>query len=121
MGIGIRKSMMKVKRKEAMQATLKARLSFAGSSSMARSALIWCFSSSSVLCLGEGEESDVGVDDGVDEELMARVVSQEKSLGLARETLTETMRPVMMAARLPVKNIGYRFWEYLLWVARLTG
>ena len=38
--------------------------------------------------------------------LMSRVWSQSNSAGFANETQTETIRPTIMAARLPAK-VGY--------------
>lgn len=117
MGIGIKKSIEKVSRKEAMQATLKARRSFVGSSTAGSSSRISCSSSRTVgrslLLFGLAFsfpslsiEPELGVvmrDDGA---LIKRVVSQLKGSGLASETATVTMSPVMMAARLPAR-VGY--------------
>ncbi len=111
--MGIRKSIVTVKTKDAIQATLKALLNFDGSSSADKSALTCLSSSRSVGRSGsafsfalssvdEGEEGDVRTD----EALMDRVVSQEKGLGRARETVTLTIRPVIIAARLPA-NVEY--------------
>ena len=104
---------MKVKRKDAMQATLNALRSFVGSSSTARSA--WAplsssckvgvegtgFSSGSDLSFGSTsvEESDEAAIKT--ELLMERVDTQEYDSGRARDTTTVTIRPVIMAARLP--------------------
>ena len=117
MGIGIKKSMEKVSRKEAMQATLKARRSFLGSSTARSSSRISCpsfrtvgrllstlgvsfsFSSFSI-------EPELGVVTGDVGALIKRVVSQSKGSGLASETATVTTSPTIMAARLPAK-VGY--------------
>ncbi len=83
--MGIRKSIVNVRTKDAIQATLKALLNFDGSSSAATSTLT-CFSSSRTVgrsgsafsfassSVDDGEEGDVRTD----EALMDRVVSQEK-------------------------------------------
>ena len=101
-----------------MQATLNALRSFVGSSSTVRSSLA-PFSSSPELGIGESAFSfrsdfsfgSAWVDDCDEaavktEALMERVVSQEYGLGRARDTTTVTMRPVIMAARLPA-NVEY--------------
>lgn len=116
MGIGIRKSIQKVSRKEAMHATLKARRSFLGSSTARSSSRISCSSSRTVgrllflfglafsfLSLSMEPELGVAVRDGA---LIERVVSQSKGSGFASETATVTISPIMMAARFPA-NVGY--------------
>ena len=108
--------MEKVSRKEAMHATLKARRSFLGSSTASSSSRICCSSSrtvgKSLLLFGSSfsffslsmePELGVAVRDGA---LIKRVVSQLKGSGLASETDTVTMSPIMMAARFPAK-VGY--------------
>ena len=117
MGIGIRKSMERVSRKDAMHATLKARRSFLGSSIASSSSRISRSSSRTVgrLLFRFGSsfsfsslsiEPELGVVMRGGGALIKRVVSQSKGSGLASETATVTMRPTMMAARFPAK-VGY--------------
>ncbi len=96
-----------------MQASLKARRSFLGSSTANWSACVSWSSSGrwrGLLGLafsfsGVSMEAELGV--GMREgALIRRVVSQVKGSGLASETATVTMSPVMMAARFPAK-VGY--------------
>ena len=126
MGIGIRKSMAKVRRKEARQASLKACRRDWGSGA-AREASGCCSSSEWRVggVLGLESEFVVGLalslfsstsmepeleaavgefDEGA--ALIERVMSQSKGSGLASETATVTMSPVMRAARFPAK-VGY--------------
>ena len=115
MGIGITKSMEKVSRKDATHASLKARLSFLGSSSASSSSCVsfcssvrmvvggWWPFSFSLAALSMEPELAVAGRDGA---LIRRVMSQLKGSGLYSETATVTMSPVRSAARLPAK-VGY--------------
>ena len=110
---------MKVSRKEAMTASLKAERSLEGSSSRARSVRA-CFSSSWTVgrlrfsaestfssvefVIVVAVEEVLGEGDGM--ALMLRVTSQSNGAGLAIETTYVTIRPVMMAARFPAR-VGY--------------
>lgn len=114
--MGIRKSIEKVRRKLAMQATLKARRSFAGSSIAISSSIISFSSSRTVgrslfllvlLSFSFSSEVTLGVPAAdMGGALISRVVSQSKGSGFANETHTETISPVMIAARFPAK-VGY--------------
>jgi hypothetical protein len=127
MGMGSRKSRMKVKTNAEIHASLKARRSVLGSSSSLDVGARWGGSSVGAIVGGaetsetsffspESESSGVDVSIGVSVSrgvvpstttaLMARVTSQSNLSGLMSEIVAVTIRPVMIDARFPAK-VGY--------------
>ena len=125
--MGRRKSRMKVSTKDEMQASLKALRRDEGVSSAPSHEMGTTASTSASDGVAVGEDgvvllsfskSDAGASYvGVSwptclmpwltgMALMARVISQSKSSGLTSETTVVTMRPVMIAARLPA-SVAY--------------